>query len=290
MTPGTGVGRASLTPMGKASRNQRRRSSVRSAKKTRNNNLWYGLVAVLVIVGVGLIVFQSIKSREDDVGPRINTSTNAGKPTPDSHWHAALGVYDCDKWLSDGTGDGVWAWPGSNGKQILRVGTQQYAGMHSHEDGLIHMEPSASEDAGKNATVGRYFRYGGWSVDADGYTFLGTTRKNGDTCGDQPGKFIWGVGKFGGDPANVTIEPRSGNPSSYKLGEDEVVVLAFVPEGKTLADIGLPPSVKNLVNPSENGSASQMQTPTQQVPAATSAPPAGVPAAGEGVADQTPAP
>lgn len=249
--------------MGKANRNQRRRAAVRSAKKTRTNNWWYGLVAVLVIAGVALIVFQSMSAREDNVGPKLNTT---GDPkAEDTHWHAALGVYYCDKWLGDTTGDGIWAWPGTGNGKINRVNSTIYAGLHSHEDGLIHMEPQVKEDAGNNATVGRYFRYGGWSVTADSFDFLGTKAKNGDKCGDQPGTLQWGLAKYTGDPNNAPkIDPREGNPAAYKLYDDDIVVIAFLPEGKTLADIGLPPGEKNLENPSENGSAGQMPQPGAQ--------------------------
>jgi hypothetical protein len=31
--------------------------------------------------------------------------------------------------------------------------------VHSHDDGVIHMEPAVSSEAGRNATVGLYFAY-----------------------------------------------------------------------------------------------------------------------------------
>jgi hypothetical protein len=86
-------------------RTSRKRAAVRSAKRSRNNTMWYGVTALVLILGIVLI---AVSRGNDDVPPTIFVS---GKNDPDSHLHAALGVYDCDHWLSDGSGDGVWAWP-----------------------------------------------------------------------------------------------------------------------------------------------------------------------------------
>ena len=43
------------------------------------------------------------------VGPFLSDPTDPTKR--DTHWHAALGVYACDHWMSDGTGAGIWQWP-----------------------------------------------------------------------------------------------------------------------------------------------------------------------------------
>ena len=163
--------------MGKASRNKRTRSAVSSAKHSRNNRWWYGVTALVLIAGMGLLVYAR-GSEPAAVGPYILDSANPSNPhNKDAHWHAALGVYDCDHWLGDGT-SGTWSWPfaNSSGGPSRADNTNVYAGLHSHSDGIIHMEPQTSEDAGKNATLGRYMRYGGWSVDAEGYSFLGTKR------------------------------------------------------------------------------------------------------------------
>jgi peptidylprolyl isomerase len=167
-----------------------------------------------------------------DVGPQVR-----------EHWHAALGVWDCDHWVGDGSGEGVWAWPGvTDDGHIVRVGTETYAGLHSHGDGIMHMEPATQDDAGANATVGRYFDYGGWKVDDGSYTFLGSSRASGDKCGDAPGTFAW----------SVNGKEQTGNPGDYKLMNDDVVVIAWLPSDKTLADIGKPPSAANLADAPNN--------------------------------------
>ena len=91
------------------------------------------------------------------VGPFVPDPNN---PTEaDTHWHAALGVYNCDHWMGDRTGKGIWVWPHAThyGSPARADNTNVYAGMHSHDDGIIHMEPAEAVDTGMNTTVGRYF-------------------------------------------------------------------------------------------------------------------------------------
>ena len=121
-----------------------------------------------------------------------------------------------------------------------------YAGLHSHDDGVIHMEPAVSEDAGKNTTVGRYFDYGGWKLSSTGFTFLGTTVKNGDKCGTAPGTLQWETGKWDGTSGKQKYTVQSGNPAKYKASQDDIVVIAFLPAGRSISTIGDPPSVPNL--------------------------------------------
>ncbi len=108
------------------------------------------------------------------------------------------------------------------------------------------MEPAVSEDAGKNTTVGRYFDYGGWKLSSTGFTFLGTTVKNGDKCGTAPGTLQWETGKWDGTSGKQKYTVQSGNPASYKVSQDDIFVIAFLPAGKSIASIGDPPSVPNL--------------------------------------------
>jgi len=249
--------------MGKASRTKRNRTAVHSAKRSRSNRWWYGVTALVLIAGMGLLVYAR-RSEPPEVGPFIMDSANPNNPrNKDAHWHAALGVYDCASWLGN-SGEGIWNWPFANpsGGPSRADANNVYAGLHSHADGIVHMEPSVSEDAGNNATLGRYLRYGGWSADADGYDFLGTKRKTGDTCDGKPGRFQWATAAWDGSeppgPQKYTV--RTGNPSDLKLDNGEIVILAFVPEGKDLSEIGNPPSIKNLPG------AENIETPPGQMP------------------------
>jgi hypothetical protein len=238
---------SSLPVVTNASRAKRKRAAVRSAKRSRNNTWWYSLTAIVVIAGIALIAYTQA-TKPAAVGPFLPN----GDPTQkDTHWHAALGVYDCDHWMGDSPGSGIWNWTHANAQsQPSRASNPNvYAGLHSHNDGVIHMEPLVSEEAGKNATVGLYFDFGGWKLSSTGYTFLGTTVKNGDKCGTKIGTFQWEVGTWDGDTTGKTKQKytvKTGNPAKYKLHQDEIIVIAFLPEGTSLASIGSPPSVPNL--------------------------------------------
>jgi hypothetical protein len=236
--------------MGKASRSKRKRATVRAAKRSRSNNWWFVLAALVVIGGVALIMATKMTAPAD-VGPFIADQGNPNNPhNKDSHWHAALGVYDCDHWVGDSTGEGLWQWPvatpqGSPGRAN---NSQVYAGLHSHADGIIHMEPTTSEDAGRHATLGKYFDYGGWKLSSTGYDFLGTKVSNGDKCGTGAGELQWAVARWDGTdppgPQKYTV--KSGNPADYKLNQGDVIIVAFLPPGKTIQSVGNPPSIKNL--------------------------------------------
>ena len=169
-----------------------------------------------------------------NVGPNVFDPNDPN--ATNTHWHAALGVYDCDHWMGDSTGVGVWLWPTatSGGSPGRANDPNTYAGLHSHDDGIIHMEPATPDEAGMNATVGKYFEFGGWKLSATGFTFLGTTVANGDHCGNTPAQLQWWVNG----------KAHTGDPSAYKLYDLDIVVLAFAPAGTAYP--GPPPSAKNL--------------------------------------------
>lgn len=247
MPPGPAPPASSLPGVTNASRAKRKRAAVRSAKRSRHNTWWYGLTAIVVIAGIALVVYARATA-PTPVGPFLADPNNPTKK--DTHWHAALGVYDCTQWMGDTPGSGVWNWPASTpqGSPARVSNTNVYAGLHSHDDGVIHMEPAVSEEAGKGATVGKYFEFGGWKLSATGFTFLGTTVKNGDKCGTKTGTLQWELASWDGTSGKQKYTVQSGNPGAHKLLQGDVVVIAFLPQGTSIASIGDPPSVKNLAN------------------------------------------
>jgi hypothetical protein len=201
------------------------------------------IVALGVVIAIALVACGGGKSSGKSSGPSAPTTTAVGPaiydpslPSTAWHWHVALGVYDCGVWMGDQPGSGVWEWPAATpSEEPARADDPNtYAGLHSHDDGLIHMEPATPDEAGKNPTVGRYFAYGGWTVSATGFSFLDTTRANGEPCNAKPGKLQWWVNG----------KAHTGDPAAYKLYDRDVVVLAFLPAGAAYP--GPPPSAKNL--------------------------------------------
>jgi hypothetical protein len=108
------------------------------------------------------------------------------------------------------------------------------------------MEPVVPSEAGRNATVGLYFVYGGWTVSSTGYSFLGTSVENGDPCGAERGTLQWETATW--NPANgrqgYTV--GSGDPARHKLVQADIVVIAFLPAGTSITSIGNPPSLSYL--------------------------------------------
>jgi hypothetical protein len=162
--------------------------------------------------------------------PSVVGAPNDAELTLDDHWHVALGVDDCGTWVPN------WSWPPGNVTNFSAVGAgaparagsngQVYAGLHSHGDGLIHLEAGTSAETGAHATLGLYFRYGGWKLSADTIDFVNVHEKNGDSCHAKPGVLRWAVNGV----------EQHGDPATYRLLDGDVVELVF-----TTADAAMPP-------------------------------------------------
>jgi hypothetical protein len=194
--------------MGKASRTKRR-ASVRAARRNRSNFWWYTLAAVVIVAGV--------------VGIALSRTSNADTPpiVNKDHWHAAIGVNVCGQWLP-------------NAPQF-----EDAEGIHTHGDGLIHIHPFLTRAAGKNATVGMYFKLGGWKANESSFTLWdGATHKTGDKCDGKDATVRW----------ELNGKPQSGNISDYRMQDQDVIALALLPKGEK---IGTPPSSAELAAPSD---------------------------------------
>jgi hypothetical protein len=184
------------------------------------------VVAIAVLVVVALASVSVVATRgHDPARPELapeggQTPVGIG-PTQFDHWHAALGVNDCGRWVPN------WLWPpgASDTGGPGRAGSGLYAGLHSHGDGLIHIEPFTSNEMGSHATLGLYFRYGGWSLDATAVTFVGVHERNGSLCNGERGVLRWAVNG----------RELHGDPSEYKIRDGDVIALVF-----TTADAPLP--------------------------------------------------
>jgi hypothetical protein len=205
--------------MGKSSRQKRR--SYQTPKRSRNgaNLIWYAMAGILVVAGALGIALSRSKS------------ANGIAPTTADHWHIALGVNDCGTWVPN------WAWPPGNVTSASSAGAGAparagssgliYAPLHSHDDGLIHIEPLTDSDGGKNATLGAYFKYGGWKLSETSINFVNVDEKNGNKCQGKPATLRW----------SVNGKEQHGDPAKYKLSDGDVVELVF-----TTATAKLPPT------------------------------------------------
>ncbi len=275
---------------------------MRKPKRARRggSNWFNGAVAMLLVVGAVMVLLSRDNTNSaGNVGPKINGP--GGQP---DHWHAALGVYVCDKW------EVATPWPQANTSNPRgRAGNPSvYAGLHTHElangsgDGIIHMEPSTTEDAGRNATVGRYMKYGGWSLGTDSMKLWDGSdgkrieRKNGQKCGDKKAELRWAIGTQEAGKTAKLVE-QTGNPAKLKLNSETIVALYFVPaDVKDLNTLGSVPSIVNLVGATERGEGAMTPTtlspPDSTVPGSptTNAPPTSTPTTSAPEATTTSAP
>jgi hypothetical protein len=163
------------------------------------------------------IVWTAIATDKD------STSEHRALDTFGDHWHAALAVNVCGEWLA----------PAPQFEQRANEAGVT-AGIHSHGDGLIHLHPFASDEAG-DASVGRFMDYGGWKLSSDAFTaWDGATRRDGEACatgGD--GRVQWVVGEYG---KPWPTKARSGDPADYRPENGDIVAIYFLPKGSPLPE------------------------------------------------------
>lgn len=212
--------------MGKSSRQKRR--TYQTPKRSRNgaNLVWYAMAGILVVAGaLGIVVSRS------------KSTASGAAPTAKDHWHIALGVNDCGTWVPN------WPWPPGATSAALGSGPAQagsggalYAPLHSHDDGLIHIEPQTDSQGGNNATLGSYFKYGGWKLNDTSIKFVNVDEKNGNTCSGKPGVLRWAVNG----------KEKHGDPAKYKLAQGDVIELVFTTAGAKIPPVTDVPSYADL--------------------------------------------
>jgi hypothetical protein len=218
--------------MAKASKYNRARirSRVRRPKRRGGSMMWTVVTVVIVLVGVLLVVATKVNND--------NKTTEA--PIIGDHWHAFLGADVCGTWLPNAP---------SFEPRANEPGVR--AGLHSHGDGLMHIHPFSSDEAGAKATVGRFITYGGWDLGETSFKLWdGTAKANGQKCGTgadaKKGEVQWTVGRFG---KPWTGTPRTGNPADYRPKNGDIVGIYFLPKGAKLPE---PPKAEEALTSIED--------------------------------------
>ena len=205
------------------------RTSTRRTSGSWGFPLAMGIVVVLGVLGVYF-------SRD-----AAHHKASADQPTVNDHWHAAYGFDVCGTFLPD------------------LPQPPNLIGLHTHNDGLIHVEPyvtGSALDRGANATLARFrdgepgFKLTSTEVQVPG----GKLMKNGDQCDGKPGKLTirqW-------PDANADAHTDYTDPSKVKITDQGAITIAFLAEGAT--DIPKPASIANLSNPNAGEGASNMPT------------------------------
>ncbi len=189
-----------------------------------------GLAAALSIATPLTIDFtiEGLEPSPDELPggiPRNDPPSTGPAPRPNQdHWHWAVGVNVCGTWLADPP------------EFFNRAANRSLvAGIHSHGDGLVHLHPYGTDEAGDHATLRTFLEFGGWMNEGGDQLDLWAAT---DHC---PPSINPSVTVF------VDGEPHP-NGFDVAFPDGSVVVIGI---GTVDDDLGAPPSAENLVNPVE---------------------------------------
>ena len=206
------------------------------------------LITVILVLG-SVLVFLARDSRQ-------SAALVAPNYLKKDHWHAAFGVYVCDKYLPN----------------LTDATTEDVLGIHTHGDGLMHVHPFSLAASGKNAQLGLWFDHVNLKVEDGKFTMPdGTVHKNGDSCGS---------GEKSTKKTHVVLfqwPPQAGKDTKPKSVTTDIGTVRYLEDGQIFAlalvadgtkDIQLPPSVDQLKSP--NDAEPGTPTPVTSAPGASS--------------------
>ncbi|HUP69533.1 MAG TPA: hypothetical protein VM142_06920 [Acidimicrobiales bacterium] len=242
--------------MGKASSSKKvaRAASTGGGRTSRGARPWgwYLAMGLVAVLGVVTIVFSRNERQQ----------VASARPTIRDHWHTAYGFYNCTKFEP----------------QLPQPPT--LIGLHTHNDGLVHIEPQNSQDTGKGATLGRFVTgQPGFKLETGKMSYPGTKPvKDGGKCGEKKATLQMWVWDDGNDEKGRVVP---GDPRKVRIRDNMLLTMAFVPAG---TEVPKPPSVGNLKNPNANESGQGGSTPPAStsisIPTDPGVLPGGVPAPG----------
>src|SRR4051794_10213715 len=144
------------------------RSKYRKPKRRRSGSFgWNVAIAVVVILGIVAVILT--RGSSDSSGSGAPHAPNQAANVPGDHWHTALDINVCGEWLDPAP---AFEKPAGSSTQAAN------AGIHSHHDGLIHTHPFVNGEEGNNATLGKFFDYGGWGLSSDSVDLGGSIGTN----------------------------------------------------------------------------------------------------------------
>lgn len=238
------------------------RARYRKPKRRNSSMGWNVAIALIVVVG-GLLIFFTVKANKDEEGVHP-LPANAATGELGDHWHAAFDVDICgDKLPNLPTFETIADNPGVR------------TGLHTHGDGVIHIHPFFSSEAGNNATLGKFFSGAGAAVSTDSVdAWTGPTSDssktqwtNGDTCTMPDGKKVKGVLRW-----SVNGKERTGNPADYRPQNQDQILIFFGPKNAKLPEVESRTPEQDSADPSEPIGTPDT-TPTTTVPATSTPPP-----------------
>lgn len=185
--------------VGRASSKKKRLRAARAAGAPRKSRsyAWPLTLVAVIATGTALIVVSVGNGDDERTPPRVG-----------DHWHAAYGVYDCTSLIAP-FGD-------SMGRSA--------SGIHTHGDGLIHLEVSSSRYTGSNANIGAFAEGVGLDVDDDMLEGPGVSRRRGDRCGQDRGTVRLAVWDGAEDESPTLITDRI---AEFAPQDGQLVTLAY---------------------------------------------------------------
>jgi hypothetical protein len=226
--------------MGKASSSKKVARAARAGGPIRPDQRKLGFpiaVVAIMVLGLGLVVLARQGFTEN--------RASAESPSPSDHWHAAYGFYVCDTFLPP------------------LIDQRDRTGIHTHDDGVIHIHPFSAAHAGKNATLGKWgdavdVNFGGSSITMPD----GTEYKQGYDCNGQPASVK--VYKWPADDPNAPPEIFESDFGKIRLDTDRAAfTIAVVPDG---VEVPRPESIPNLDQLSDVPGAVPGEVPGGEVP------------------------
>lgn len=209
--------------MGKASTSKTVARAARAGgSKTAKKRTWTFPAAIVAIVLIGMSIAYVARSSSQ-------TSSQASaseSPKVGDHWHAAYGVYVCDKFLP----------PVTDVSADVR-------GIHTHGDGIMHVHPFAASAAGKKAQFKVFSDTTNLTFQSHGFTMPdGTVYSDGYDCNGQPATvkvYEWVV-----DDPNAAPTIYTQDFGDIRFTQDRLAfTIAVVPEG---TDVPKPDSIPEL--------------------------------------------
>ena len=152
-------------------------------------------------------------------------------PSIADHWHVALGLSRCGEELPP-----------------LEDVMPDTTGIHSHDDGLIHVHPLSTAVAGEGATLGAFFEAVGVEVTDEGVVAPAWTLPFEGECDGEPATLTVTLFAAGGELSSTTFATAELLPDVHLSPDGTSIVLAFAPGGVD-GNVQLPPSAPNLAAP-----------------------------------------
>jgi hypothetical protein len=240
--------------MGKASSNKKvaRAAGTGGGRTARGRRPygWYSVLVILSALGVFLVAFSRHEQQ----------AAASGHPSGNDHWHMAYGIDICGTMQPNLPQNPNLATTANSGTFP--------PGIHTHGDGLIHVEPfvsGLSADAGKHATVAQFASdYPGFKLSSTELQYPGQAlHKNGQKCNNKPAEVrirVW-------DKATGSTSITYTDPGAVHLKDGQAITIAFLPAGD---DIPKPPqaSIDALTHPNakESGATTATTVPTVVTP------------------------